>query len=109
MQGPARGPMNMAETRASEGGFPEQGLCSGPRGGCLATVLRATLARSCTAVQACTYSCVFAKGRCGSAILASGPIPASARSSLAPQLPSCLVKWLRVGALAEWLHCSPRL
>lgn len=54
-------------------------------------------------------TCVFAKGRCGSAILASGPIPASARSSLAPQLPSCLVKWLRVGALAEWLHCSPRL
>lgn len=47
MQGPARGPMSMAETRASEEGFPEQGLCSGPRGGCLATVLRRD---SCTLV-----------------------------------------------------------
>lgn len=44
MQGPESDPMSMAETRASEEGFPEQGLCSGPRVGCMATVLRATLA-----------------------------------------------------------------
>ena len=89
MQGPASDPMSMAETRASEGGFPEEGLCSGPRVGCMATVLARD---SCTFVPQYKHvrTCVFAKGRCGSAILASG------RSLLrlaARLLPSCPVVW----------------
>lgn len=47
MQGPSSDPMSMAETMARERGFPEKGLCSGPRVGCMATVLARD---SCTLV-----------------------------------------------------------
>jgi hypothetical protein len=89
MQGPASDPMSMAETRASEGGIPEKGLCSGPREGCMATVLRATLAHLYRSTSVYVL-CVFAKGRCGSAILASG----RSLLRLAARLPpSCPVVW----------------
>lgn len=90
MQGPARGPMSMAETRASEEGFPEQGLCSGPRGGCLATVLRATLAHMYRSTSVYVLVCV----REG-AVWKRNP-SALGRSLLrlaARLLPSCPVVW----------------